>query len=286
MNRWLTRAVVLAIVAVFGIGAGFGTGAGIGTATAAEGDYSRVPKAKLTQKPFRGITLITVGNRVVCTGFVIAPNKVVTAAHCLVQNASKGKYNFKTGVPKNVRVYRGYSQAFGGSAYKSCGVSRAWAHANFVKSGPNDKRYGSRPHDYAVLTTKCKFPQNAVLRLWATEHGDGTLTSGKRVRTAGYPADPRVKGMNGLNMWRTEGRVRPVGVEPRHLHFTGFVASGMSGAPVWRTYNANSPCGRKQCVVGIVTECAINSNGLCKQGFSDRLAVRITPQVKALLKKK
>jgi V8-like Glu-specific endopeptidase len=138
-----------------------------------------------------------------------------------------------------------------------------------------------------VLTTKCRFPRNAILRLWATQNGDEQLTAGRRIRAAGYPADPRETGMNGLTMWRTEGRVRPVGVEPRHLSFTGFVASGMSGAPVWRTYNRNSPCGRRHCVVGIVTECAINSNGLCKQGLrTDRLGVRITPQVKQLIKRK
>lgn len=280
MNRWLARFVTLLVVSAIAVGAGFSVTA------AAEGDVSKVPKSRLTDKPFRGITLVTVGDRVVCTGFVIAPNKVATAAHCLVQNASKGNFSLKPGLPRNVRVLRAFSQAFGGSFYRACGVSKAWAHAKFVKAGKADKQFGSRPHDYAVLTTKCRFPQNAVLRLWGTEHGDGRLTAGKRIRTAGYPADPRFKGMTGLTMFRTEGRVRPVGVEPRHLHFTGFVASGMSGAPVWRTYNQNSPCGRTHCVVGIVTECAINDKGLCKQGFSDRLAVRISPQVKQLLKRK
>jgi V8-like Glu-specific endopeptidase len=106
------------------------------------------------------------------------------------------------------------------------------------------------------------------------------------VRTAGYPADPRFQGMTGLNMWRTEGRVRPVRFEIRQLRFTGFVAAGMSGAPVWRSFSKNSPCGRKQCVVGIVTECAINSKGLCKLGLSERLSVRITPQVKRVIKRK
>lgn len=283
MSRWLVRFVVLLVMATFAIGAGFGS------AAAAEGDKSKVPKAKLTEKPFRGITLITIGERVVCTGFIIAPNKVVTAAHCLVQNASAGKYKLKSGLPQKIRVYRGFSQAFGGSAYKSCGVSKAWAHAKFVKSGKGDTQFGIRAHDYAVLTTKCTFPQNSVLRMWATEAGDGTLTSGKRVRSAGYPADPRPRfdGMTGLNMWRTEGKVRPVGREPRHLPFTGFVSAGMSGGPVWRTHNEDSPCGRTQCVVGIITECAINEKGLCVVGnSSERLSVRITPQVKQLIKRK
>ncbi|MEX1295957.1 MAG: trypsin-like peptidase domain-containing protein [Candidatus Limnocylindrales bacterium] len=281
MNRWLVRFVALLVVTAVAMGAGFGT------AAAAEGKASKVPKTRLTDKPFRGIALITIGDRVVCTGFVVAQNKVATAAHCLVRNASRGDFRLKSGLPRNVRVYRGFSQAFGGSAYRSCGVSKVWAHAKFVKGGKADRLFGRRTHDYAVLTTKCTFPKNAVLRLWATEHGDGQLTAGRRIRIAGYPADPRVKGMSGLTMWRTEGRVRPVGVEPRHLHFTGFVAAGMSGAPVWRTYNKSSPCGRRHCVVGIVTECAINERGLCQQGLrTDRLGVRITPQVKQLLKRK
>jgi V8-like Glu-specific endopeptidase len=278
--RWLVRLTALVIVAALAVGIG------PAPASAAEGDYSKVPKAKLTQKPFRGITLITVGGRVVCTGFIVAPDKVVTAAHCLVQNASQGKYQLKPGLPRAIRVYRGFSDVYGGSVYRACGVSKAWAHAKFVKGGKGDNQYGSRTHDYAVLTTKCTYPRNAILRLWATELGDGSLLAGQRVRAVGYPVHPRIDGMTGLNMWRTEGRVLPAGTEPRHLHFTGFVSAGMSGGPVWRTFNRDSPCGRSQCVVGIITECAINTQGLCKQGASDRLAVRITPQVKQLIKRK
>ena len=109
--------------------------------------------------------------------------------------------------------------------------------------------------------------------------------SGQKIRTAGYPADGRVDRANGLNMWRTEGRVRPTSFDPRQLRFTGFIASGMSGGPVWRTFPEDSPCGRTHCVIGIVTECAINGNGQCKLGLgTDRLGVRITPQVKRLIK--
>lgn len=281
MNRVLFRIIALLVVTVVAVGAG------IGPATAAEGDRSRVPKAKLTQKPFRGITLITVGDRVVCTGFVIGANKVATAAHCLVQNAAAGNYALKPGLPDRVRVYRGFSQAVGGSAYRACGVSKVWAHAKFVKGGRADKVAGSEAHDYAVLTTKCRFPKNAILRTWATENGDGMLTSGQKIRAVGYPADGRFPAMNGLNMWRTEGRVRPAAFDPRYLRFTGFVASGMSGGPVWRTFPKDSPCGRTHCVVGIITRCAINSGGQCKLNLrSDRLAVRITPQVKRLLQGK
>jgi V8-like Glu-specific endopeptidase len=142
--------------------------------------------------------------------------------------------------------------------------------------------YGSRAHDYAVLTTEegCLFPRDSVMRLWGTEAYDGQVDVGRKVWLSGYPADSRFEGMNGLSLWRTEGRVRPVGRDARMLTTTGFVAQGMSGAPVWRSFGRDSPCGRPQCVVGIVTECEVNGEGLCRQGDSDRLSVRITPQVK------
>ena len=90
--------------------------------------------------------------------------------------------------------------------------------------------------------------------------------------------------MTGLNLWRTEGRLRPNGRDTRLINTTGFVAQGMSGAPVWRSYRTDSPCGRAQCVIAILTECEVNAKGLCKTGDSTRRAIRITPNVKRILR--
>jgi V8-like Glu-specific endopeptidase len=256
------------------------------SAAAAATDRSLVPAAKLTERPFRGVTLVAVGDNVVCTGFVIGLRKVATAAHCLTRDAAKGNYKLRGGLPGNVKVLRAYSQIAGGTRYRTCGLSKVWAHSKFVKRDASDRQFGSRAHDYAVLTTTrdCTYPQSAHLRLWATSPFDGNLRVGQRTRMAGYPADPRFSNMNGLNMWKVMGKVRANGADPRLLNTTGFVAQGMSGAPVWRSFTKNSPCGRERCVVGILTECEVNSRGLCKTGDSVRRAVRITPTVRKALR--
>jgi hypothetical protein len=122
------------------------------------------------------------------------------------------------------------------------------------------------------------------MRLWATTAADGRLPSGSPIKLGGYPADSRFADMTGLNLWRSQGEVTPTSGDPRIMDATGFVAQGMSGGPVWRKFGAESPCGRAQCVVGILTECAVNDRGLCKLGDSIRRAVRITPNVREALR--
>jgi V8-like Glu-specific endopeptidase len=246
-------------------------------------DRRLVPERAIDDPPHSSIVLVAVGGRVACTGFVIGSRRVATAAHCLTRDAEHGDFRLQSGLPGSISLYRGYSQAAGGFNFPTCRGWRAWAHPRFVRRGPSDARYGERDFDYAVITTSrsCTYPNEAILRLWATSYQDGRLAVGQRITMAGYPADEeRDSRLNGLNMWRTRGHLEQSFGQPRRLYVTGYVGHGMSGSPIWSSYRRQSPCGRRYCVIGIITECAVNGDGQCRLGPSLRRAVRITPLVK------
>lgn len=274
----LVARLVPVLVLVVAAGAIFGSG----HAAAASGDRVLIGAGKLTSRPYRSIILVSIGSRVVCTGFVVGARKVVTAAHCLTRDPARGDYRFRKGLPRKVRLYRAYSSAAGGATFPTCRIARAWAHPRFIRRDADDERFGSRAHDYAVLTTRkgCSYPRNARMRLWSTSVAEGQLSGGDDVKIGGYPSDPRFEGMNGLNLWRSSGTLVANVLDPQMLFMTGFVAQGMSGGPIWRSFGSGSPCGRKQCVVGVATECAVNRRGLCKLGDSVRRAVRISTEVR------
>jgi V8-like Glu-specific endopeptidase len=277
MTRWSTRLIVALALALLAAS----------VAAGATGDRALVTERQLDRSPYRGIVLVTVGSRSLCTGFVLSARKVVTAAHCLTRNPQEGDYRLLRGLPGIITIYRGYSAAAGGEHYPACRVSQAWAHSRFIRSGAADRRTGDRGYDVAVLTTEegCTYPRNAFLRPWATTLEGGDLPTGTNVKMAGYPADRRFSGMTGLNQWRVRGELQPTYGDGQMLYLTGFVAQGMSGSPVWRAFRGESPCGRAHCVVGIVTECSVNSDGTCKLGDSIRRAVRITPTIAGALRR-
>ena len=107
MSRAVVRLVALLVVTAIALGAGFGA------ATAAEGDYSRVPKSKLTQKPFRGITLVAIGDRVYVTlgyGQPVAALDAATGETIRQYDGTEGTQEF---VFHDGRLYAAIGDRFG-----------------------------------------------------------------------------------------------------------------------------------------------------------------------------
>lgn len=257
--------------------------AGGAPALASHESRSLVRPSRLDAHPARGIVLVITTGRTACTGFVVGQRKVVTAGHCLVRDAEDDDYRLLGSVPEETTLYRAYSRASSfPMTFPPCRVSRAWVHPRFLRSSADDQRFGSRAHDYAVLTTAsgCGYPKDAILRMKSNTLSGGQMPAGTPVSLMGYPVDPRFDDMDGLHLWRSTGHVVSVFAPASRLYLTGFAAKGMSGAPVLRAYGESSPCGMRTCVTGILTECDVNDRGLCRLGLSPRGTVRITPEVR------
>lgn len=188
---------------------------------------TRVRVANTRAAPFRYICNLQDGNTPMCSGTLIAPNVVLTAAHCLFNRN-----------PARMTVIPGRS-----------GIQRPFGTARTQKfafaRGFRDRRDFVTQRDYAVIYLRD--PIGSTVGHWTIAHTSsgidplGTsmsgapIPNGQRVNLSGYPADKcRIVGnppQRVCDQFRSRNVLRVV--QAGMMHYLNDTFGGHSGSPVW-----------------------------------------------------
>ncbi len=187
------------------------------------GSDERTKITNTTASPYYGIAYLSitmeVGEEYRGTGFMISPNAMLTAGHCLKSPTSKAK---------SVTVYPGRN-----------GASKPIT-ANMTKYYVDTKYTGSEAEwDYGIVVLDSNVGDTTG---WFGLHGtSGSSLGTTEITVSGYPAD-----LPGSYMWTCGGTVS--NIKANRFQHTADTAGGESGSP---TYFQNGIYGNQ--AVGIHT---------------------------------
>ena len=168
-----------------------------------------------TAYPYRAIVHISssIGG---CTGWLIGPNTVATAGHCLHNGSS-----WATGVT----VYPGRSGS--STPYGSCGYTTLYSVTGWTVSQ-------NRDYDYGAIKLNCSIGNTVG---WFGFRWTSASLTGQPTYTAGYPGDK----VPYPTMWRHDDQVRIS--QTFRLYYANDTYGGQSGSPVWNNEASCSTCG-------------------------------------------
>jgi glutamyl endopeptidase len=184
----------------------------VGTESIIGGDERRRVQPT-TAYPARATVLVTLsGGR--CSGWLIGPDTVATAGHCVHSGGPGGQFY------DDIIVYPGRNGAL--SPYGSCTARRLYTTGGWIDTA--DDRY-----DYGAIKLNCRIGKTTGWYGLRPTTGD---LAGEPTIISGYPGDKR------LTQWRSTDQVR-VSLS-RRLFYRNDTIGGMSGSPV---YNQHPGCG-------------------------------------------
>ena len=166
--------------------------------------------------PARAVALIRF-NDGSCTGWLIGPDTVVTAGHCVHTGGTSGYWR------SGFTVYPGYDQNI--APYGVCGAT--WAATN--------KRWaeeGEESHDYGVIKLDCDIGITTGYFGFLYKEGKNSM-KGFPTAITGYPGDKP------FEQWQSHDKVRAS--KMKMISYDNDTYGGMSGSPVWYDKGKKGP---------------------------------------------
>jgi glutamyl endopeptidase len=181
------------------------------------GSDDRVRVNPTTTYPARTVAHITFGNGSLCSGFLIDPNTVATAGHCIERGAGGGFYSTSS--------YRVTPARNGSIApYGSCGAQTLFTVNGWANN--SDERY-----DLGAIKLNCSIGNTTG---W---FGYAPLASpvGKPSLNNGYPGDKPTG-----TQWKSSDKIRAA--TANQLFYGNDTYGGLSGSPIYRSTGCGGPC--------------------------------------------